>query len=262
MRLLQSALYTPQPRESWSLSQLSCVTRPSLTEGPFFVDELLNRSDIRPDPSDGTVRPGTAVKLNLNVGKVSSGSCTPLSGAFVDLWHCDAAGGYSDVNGQGNPNNVGKRFLRGYQVTDSNGSVEFTTIYPGWYSGRTVHVHYKIRLFAGATRSFEFTSQLFFDDALTDAVFAAVPYNTRATRDTRNSNDNIYQSGGSTTLLSLASDGTGGYTTSYDIGLSNVPDSIAGISAVSAASYAGMLAPEGIGAIFGNGLATSMVGDN
>jgi uncharacterized protein (TIGR03437 family) len=259
MRLLQNALYTPQPRESWALSQLSCVTRPALTEGPFFVDELLNRSDIRQDPSDVTLRPGTPVKLNLNIGKVGSGSCTPLSGAFVDIWHCDAAGGYSDVNGQGNPNNVGKRFLRGYQVTDSNGAVEFTTIYPGWYSGRTVHIHYKVRLFAGPTSSFDFTSQLFFDDALTDAVFKAAPYNTRGTRDTRNSNDGIYQSGGSTTLLSLASDGASGYTANYDIGVSSVPDSIAGISAVSAASYQGMLTPEGIGAIFGNDLATSMV---
>ncbi|MGH9845895.1 MAG: hypothetical protein ACREEM_44890 [Blastocatellia bacterium] len=257
--LLRSALFTPAPRPVWDLSQLSCVTRPALTEGPFFVDELLNRSDIRADPSNSTVKAGTPLKIKFNVGKVSGSACTALAGAFVDLWHCDASGGYSDVSGQGNPNNIGQKFLRGYQITDSNGAVEFTTIYPGWYSGRTVHLHYQVRLFAGATRTYQFISQLVFDDALTDQVFTQAPYNTRGTRNTRNNNDNIAQSGGSAILLSLASDGAGGYATSYTVGLANVPDSVAGISSVSAASFTGSLSPEGIGAIFGTSLATSTV---
>lgn len=255
--ILRNALFTPAPRATWDTSQTSCVTRPALTEGPFFVDELLNRSDIRPDPANGTVKAGTPLKIKFNVGKVSGSSCAALTGAYVDLWHCDATGGYSDVSGQGNPNNLGQKFLRGYQVTDSNGAVEFTTIYPGWYSGRTVHMHYKVRLFAGAARTYEFTSQVCFDDTLTDQVFTASPYSARPNRNTRNSNDMIYQSGGTTLLLDVASDGAGGYTTTYNIGVTNVPDSVAGIASVSAASFTGLLAPDGIAALFGTGLATT-----
>jgi uncharacterized protein (TIGR03437 family) len=255
--MLRNALFAPAPRPAWDLSQLSCVTRPALTEGPFFVDELLNRSDIRSDPSNNTVKAGVPLKIKFNIGKVSGTACTPLAGAFVDLWHCDASGGYSDVSGQGNPNNLGQKFLRGYQITDGNGAVEFTTIYPGWYSGRTVHFHYKVRLFAGATRTYQFISQLVFDDTLTDQVFTQAPYNTRGTRNTRNSNDNIAQSGGSAILLSLTADGSGGYTTEYTVGVANVPDSVAGVSSVSAASFTGALAPESIGALFGTSLATS-----
>lgn len=254
--ILRNALFAAAPRATWDTSQTSCVTRPALTEGPFFVDELLNRSDIRPDPANGSVKAGTPLKVKFNVGKVSGSSCSALAGAFVDLWHCDASGGYSDVSGQGNPNNLGQKFLRGYQVTDSNGAVEFTTVYPGWYSGRTVHMHYKVRLFAGSTRTYEFTSQVCFDDTLTDQVFTASPYSSRPNRNTRNSNDMIYQSGGTALLLDLTSDGAGGYITTYNIGVANVPDSVSGIASVSAASFTGTLAPDGIAALFGTGLAT------
>src|SRR5205085_3183987 len=99
---------------------------------------------------------------------------------------------YSDIaNGAGQANTSGQKYLRGYQVTDANGAVEFTTIYPGWYSGRTVHIHYKVRLFSGTTKTYEFTSQLCFDDTLTDTVFTQAPYNTKAARGTRNNNDGI-----------------------------------------------------------------------
>jgi uncharacterized protein (TIGR03437 family) len=255
--ILRNALFTPAPRATWDTSQTSCVTRPALTEGPFFVDELLNRSDIRPDPANGTVKAGTPLKVKFNVGKVSGSSCAALAGAYVDLWHCDATGGYSDVSGQGNPNNQGQKFLRGYQVTDNNGAVEFTTVYPGWYSGRTVHMHYKVRLFAGAALTYEFTSQVCFDDTLTDQVFTASPYSARPNRNTRNSNDMIYQSGGTILLLDVAGDGAGGYTTTYNIGITNVPESVAGIASVSAASFTGLLASDSIAALFGTGLATT-----
>ncbi len=122
-----------------------------------------------------------------------------------------------------------------------------------------MHFHYKVRLFAGATRTYQFISQLVFDDALTDQVFTQAPYKARGARNTRNNNDGIAQSGGSAILLSLTADGAGGYTTSYNVGVANVPDSVAGISSVSAASFTGSLSPEGIGALFGTGLATSTV---
>src|SRR3989442_7979665 len=155
---------------------LSCVVRPQLTEGPYFVDERLNRSDIRTDPSTNAVSAGLPLALRFNVGRMSGGTCFPLAGAYVDIWHCDAAGSYSDVRDAGFDTR-GQKYLRGYQVTDSGGSAQFQTIYPGWYSGRAVHIHFKIRLFTGAVATYEFTSQLFCDDAFTDQVYKQAPYN-------------------------------------------------------------------------------------
>ncbi len=259
-QVIAPALRTAAPVKMLrQVSEMSCVARPALTEGPFFVDERLNRSDIRSDPSNNSVKAGTKLTIKFNVFRTSSTTCTPLVGAWVDLWHCDATGGYSDVSGAGNPNNIGQKFLRGYQITDANGAVEFTTIYPGWYAGRTVHLHYKVRLFNGTTRTYEFTSQLCFDDTLTDTVFVQSPYSARPNRTTRNSNDNIYQSGGSTLLLAVTSDGAGGYTTTYDLALTGLPATTTAATTVSGASYAsgGSLSSEAIASIFGNGLAST-----
>jgi protocatechuate 3,4-dioxygenase beta subunit len=194
-----------------------CVVRPALTEGPYYVDEELNRSDIRSDPSDGTVQEGALLALTFNVSRVASNACSPLEGAVVDVWHCNALGVYSDVSDQGF-NTVGKMFLRGYQVTDANGVAQFTTIYPGWYSGRAVHLHFKVRSAAGASSSYEFTSQLFFDDSLTDQVLARSPYASKGARDTRNANDGISQQGGSQLVLNLTQ-ASQGYAATFDIAL-------------------------------------------
>ena len=191
----------------------SCVVRPALTEGPYFVDEKLQRSDIRPDPSDGSVRPGVPLSLAFNVSSVASGACVPLQGTTVDVWHCDALGVYSDVQGS-----TGTKFLRGYQTTDASGKAQFTTVYPGWYQGRTVHIHFKIRSGASGGKAFEFTSQLFFDEALTDQVYAQAPYSQKGQRDTRNTADGIFRDGGNQLLLDLTKSGEG-YTTTFDIGL-------------------------------------------
>jgi len=169
---------------------IPCVVRPQETEGPYFVDDKLNRSDIRSDPSDGAVAPGTPFALTFNVARLGANACAPLAGAIVDVWHCDARGVYSDVEDPGF-NTKGKRFLRGYQVTDANGVAGFTTIYPGWYAGRTVHVHFKIR----SGRS-EFTSQLYFDDGLTDRVHAQAPYAAKGRRTLRNADDRIFAENG------------------------------------------------------------------
>ena len=166
----------------------TCVLTAALTEGPFFVDEMLNRADIRTDPVSGVVSSGIPLALTFNVSRVANSACTPLTGAYLDVWHCDAGGVYSDVSGSS------RKFLRGYQITDANGVAAFTTIYPGWYSGRTVHIHFKLRLFAGSNKTYEFTSQFFFDDKLTDSVYAQSPYSSRGTRNTRNANDGIYNS--------------------------------------------------------------------
>jgi protocatechuate 3,4-dioxygenase beta subunit len=168
----------------------ACVLTAALTEGPFFVDERLNRSDIRSDPASGAVSDGVPLEILFNVSRVAANACTPLTGAYLDVWHCDAAGVYSDVGGAG----AGRRFLRGYQLTDGSGQARFTTLYPGWYSGRAVHIHFKLRLIAGATTTYEFTSQFFFDESLTDTVHMRSPYASRGTRNVRNASDGIFNS--------------------------------------------------------------------
>lgn len=194
----------------------SCVVRPEQTEGPYFVDERLDRSDIRSDPATGAVKAGAPLALTFLVSRIGT-MCEPLPGAMVDVWHCDAAGAYSDVNDSFAGSTAGQQFLRGFQVTDENGAAAFTTIYPGWYPGRTVHIHFKIRTEEGGA-AHEFTSQLYFDDAFTDAVFAQEPYAGRGQRNTRNANDGIYGSGGSQLLLNVVP-AAEGYAATFDIGL-------------------------------------------
>ena len=195
----------------------SCIVRPEQTEGPYFVDEKLNRSDIRSDPSDGSMKEGVPLQLTFNVSQVGGSGCTPLADATVDIWHCDALGVYSDVSDPGFDTS-GQKFLRGYQVTDTNGTVQFATIYPGWYQGRTVHIHFKIRNDATSDQSYEFTSQLFFDDALTDQVHTQAPYASKGQRTLRNDGDGIFQGGGDQLLLTLT-EADQGYAATFDIGL-------------------------------------------
>lgn len=194
----------------------ACVAVPALTEGPYFVDERLERSDIRVDPTDGSTVEGIPLRLSLRVFRMNGG-CTPLSGAMVDLWQCNALGIYSDVS---DPqfNTVGKKFLRGYQRTDATGTVQFLTIYPGWYRGRAVHIHFKVRVNPDSAQGYEFTSQFFFDDTLTDRIHSQPPYNQKGQRDTRNADDRIFQQGGSALVLPVV-EGTDELTATFAIGL-------------------------------------------
>ena len=208
---------TASPTTARTVAVPSCVVRPALTEGPYFVDEKLDRSDIRSDPATGAVRPGAVLTLAFNVARVTSNACTPLSGATVDVWHCDALGVYSDTRDPGF-NTVGSKFLRGYQTTDAAGRAQFITVYPGWYQGRAVHVHFKIRTASAAGAALEFTSQLFFDDAFTDQVHAQPPYSQKGQRTLRNSGDGIFRGGGDKLLLDVGRSGSG-YATAFDIGL-------------------------------------------
>src|SRR5262245_40843178 len=109
----------------------ACVAVPENTEGPYFVDRQLERSDVRTEPSTGAVRDGIPLALAFNISKLSGGTCTPLAGAIVDVWQCDAKGVYSGVDDQIVGNTVGQKFLRGFQTTNRNGAAKFTTIYPG-----------------------------------------------------------------------------------------------------------------------------------
>jgi len=180
-------------------SNTTCLAKPERTEGPYFVDHQLNRRDIRLDPVTHLFSPGLPLILTIDLLNLAKHSCGPLAGATVDIWHCDAQGVYSGVSDM---NTLGKKFLRGYQVSDQAGRVTFKTIYPGWYPGRAVHIHFKIRTQTNTGGIYEFTSQLFFDDRLSDAVFMHPPYKKPELRDTRNARDMHYGKDGNQLLLS------------------------------------------------------------
>jgi protocatechuate 3,4-dioxygenase beta subunit len=173
---------------------VTCVLAPQMTEGPYYVEG----DKVRRNVTEG--RPGVPLALRLTVVDVSS--CKPIRNAAVDIWHCDAGGVYSGTSVQSTQD---RAFLRGIQRTDRNGLALFRTIYPGWYPGRAVHIHLKVYIGGNTVH----TGQLFFPDALTDAVYRRAPYNRRPGRDTRNASDSIYRNGGSRSLLRIARSGKG-----------------------------------------------------
>ena len=187
----------------------SCLVRPEMTEGPFYLDDDLVRRDIR----DGSA--GVPLALTIGVSRVAGASCEPLAGAAVDVWHADAAGRYSGVGPARD-----ERFLRGTQVTDAEGVATFVTVYPGWYPGRTPHVHFKVRADAGGGRTHAFTSQLFFDDALSESLYrSAAPYAERGPQNVTNARDGIFRRGGDEMLLALAEADGGGYAAAFDLAM-------------------------------------------
>ena len=174
-----TATVEPKTAPAGSLADMldagaSCAQTAEQTEGPYYFDADSIRSDIR----EG--RPGTPLVLALRVR--AGDDCAPVENAIVDIWHCDAGGVYSGF-GSGE----GERFLRGAQATNEDGIAKFTTIYPGFYQGRTVHIHAKVHL----DRQTVLTTQLYFDDAVSDKVFASAPYSGRGERDQRNDSDGI-----------------------------------------------------------------------
>jgi protocatechuate 3,4-dioxygenase beta subunit len=201
---------------------LACVVTPAQTEGPYFVDERLHRSDIRSDPSDGSLKEGLPLALEIRVFAVGPVGCVPLPDAIVDILQCDAHGLYSDVTDPAFQTR-GEKFLRGYQVSDGRGVVRFLTIYPGSYPGRTVHIHFKIRTPGKYRGAHEFTSQFYFNDTITDRVHAQAPY----ARDkshlprTRNEQDSIFRAGGEQLVLTLA-ETKQGYLATFDVGIEGV----------------------------------------
>jgi protocatechuate 3,4-dioxygenase beta subunit len=172
----------------------SCTLTVEETEGPYYFDADKIRSDIRED------RKGTRLTLALRV--LDGSSCKPVPDAVVDIWHADAGGAYSGFDGgtgggggPGGPGGgggatTGTRYLRGAQVTNKQGVAEFTTIYPGWYQGRTTHIHAKVHLDSATV----LTTQLFFDDDLSTRVYEGSAYSGRGQRDQFNGSDGIFDS--------------------------------------------------------------------
>jgi protocatechuate 3,4-dioxygenase beta subunit len=214
------------PGPSSSSAAVSCALAPEVTQGPYFLTDHPQASDLVGD------RKGAPLALTL---AVVDAACKPISDAKVDVWHCDGAGEYAGVGGAASAGGSGvgaapagggppgggppggggaggsaaatrtntKTWLQGYQATGADGSVRFDTIYPGWYAGRAVHIHLKVYVGGSAVH----TGQLFFPDDLSTTVFKASPY--RGDPDTLNSGDSIYRSAGSAALLAPVQAGNG-----------------------------------------------------
>ena len=180
----------PQQQKATSTNK-TCTLTPSLIEvegtpqqieGPYFVDNMPNRSDLRSEPSDGSIQEGIPLNITFNVYRVDDtdgdgkGTCVPFSGAKMDLWEANSQGLYSGVEEDGTQGLV---YLRGYQITDENGTAKFETIYPGWYENRAIHIHLKIRDFEGPEKTFEWTSQLYLPDSINKEVHLQPPYSNQ-----------------------------------------------------------------------------------
>jgi protocatechuate 3,4-dioxygenase beta subunit len=170
-----------------------CVLTPEQTEGPYY----LANEKVRRNITEG--KPGTPLALRLGV--VDAATCRPIKGAAVDIWHADAAGAYSGF-GEGAANRTA---MRGIQRTDAKGVAIFRTVYPGWYQGRTVHIHVKVHVRGNVVH----TGQLYFPDAVTDVAYRKAPYSSRPARDVRNATDFVFRNGGKRSLLTVRRSASG-----------------------------------------------------
>jgi protocatechuate 3,4-dioxygenase beta subunit len=228
-----------------SSTNKTCTVTPSLieeegtpqqTEGPYFVAGMPNRSDIRSDPSDGSVQQGIPLHLVIHVYKINDKgnnstpadaaavSCMPFKRAQVDIWHANPQGLYSGISQIGTE---GKAYLRGYQTTDNNGTAKFDTIYPGWYQGRAIHIHVMVRAFdGGSNETFHWTSQMYLNNSINEKVHTQIPYSKHGLPPMTNEQDGIYtgpstdklvqSNAGQHLMLNLTKDKQG-YTGTFNI---------------------------------------------
>jgi protocatechuate 3,4-dioxygenase beta subunit len=181
----------------------SCVLTPEVTEGPYWVENSLTRRDIRED------RPGLPLEVVFSVQNART--CKPIPGADVEIWHCDARGEYSGVSDS-------ERFLRGHQQANAAGKATFLTVYPGWYRGRTPHIHLKVHVGGEVVH----TGQVFFNERITARVYRQAPYTANGQADTSHAQDMIYaQAGRRRAELKLAThtSGMSGYRGSITLGV-------------------------------------------
>lgn len=159
----------------------ACVQSPEETAGPFPIKTpaQLVRENIIGN------RTGVPLMFNIIVQNVND-SCNPMEGVLVDVWHCDAQGNYSEYSGQLDGDFTSENFLRGRQTTGSNGVASFISIFPGWYPGRTPHIHLEVKNSSGKSL---LISQISWDENISNTVYASQGYNGNA--DTNNKNDGI-----------------------------------------------------------------------
>ncbi|MEU4090746.1 intradiol ring-cleavage dioxygenase, partial [Streptomyces aureus] len=199
-----------------------CTLTKEMTEGPYYLDGQLVRADV----TEG--KAGAPLKLALTV--VDS-ACSPLGNALVEIWHCDALGEYSGYvgnNGHSEPDDG--TFLRGGVLTNASGVANLTSVYPGWYRGRCVHIHVKVHTGVTLTSDGSFTGgqeihtgQLFFNETITTAMAKVSPYSTNKVTRTTLSQDSVYDGGGASsgllTLTALGSTAASGYTGTLTLGV-------------------------------------------
>ena len=182
----------------------TCLLTPEATEGPYWVDGALSRRNV----TEGKA----GVPLVIRFTVLNAKTCKPIRNADVEIWHCDALGNYSGVNG------ATTRFLRGHQRSNALGKAEFLTVFPGWYPGRTPHIHMKVSVGGNEVH----TGQVFFNEKVTTTVYKQAPYRSRGRYDTPHASDGIYsQAGGSRAELKLTrrAGGLRGYVGTIAIGV-------------------------------------------
>ncbi|WP_328452821.1 intradiol ring-cleavage dioxygenase [Streptomyces sp. NBC_00386] len=211
------------PADAAPAAAAVCTLTKEMTEGPYYLDGQLVRADV----TEG--KAGAPLKLVLTV--VDDDTCVPISNALVEIWHCDALGEYSGFvgnNGHSEPDDG--TFLRGGVLTNTSGVANITTIYPGWYRGRCVHIHVKVHTGVTLTSDGSFTGgrelhtgQLFCSETITTAMARVSPYSTNTVTRTTLAQDSIYDDGGASsgllTLTALGSTTSAGYTGTLTLGV-------------------------------------------
>ena len=211
-----SASVSPQAVTTEDLTALfanagTCTLTAETTQGPYYFDADKIRSDIRED------RAGKQLRLAIRVQ--DSESCAAVPNAVVEIWHCDAGGVYSEYANAMNAGSATSTFLRGYQATDANGQVTFTTVYPGWYAGRVTHIH--VEVFAsGDTATPIATTQIAFPEAVSAAVYATSNYSAHGQSPATNAGDMVFADGDAYELASIAGSAASAYTATLAIGVS------------------------------------------
>lgn len=192
----------------------SCVVAAEEAAGPYpdRLGMLSNPAFFRRDIREG--RSGAVLNLTLTVTNVRN-NCLPVANANVEIWQCDASGNYSEY-AQPGYNGTGQTFLRGLQATDANGNVTFTTVYPGWYSGRATHIHVKVYVNGAVVK----TTQIAFPESITAEVYASGVYASKGQSPTKNASDNVFSDGTSTEMASVTGSAAAGYDGSLTIGIS------------------------------------------
>jgi protocatechuate 3,4-dioxygenase beta subunit len=186
----------------------TCAVTPEETAGPYPSNSVLNRRDITEGKS--------GLPLALTITVVNAGNnCNPVANAAVEIWHCDAQGNYSEYSQPGFDGR-GQTFLRGVQTTDSSGQVTFTTIYPGWYSGRATHIHLEVLVNGRSVK----TSQIAFPEDVTAAVYGTGVYAAKGQNPTRNAGDNVFSDGVTSQTATLSGNTTSGYSGTFTVGVS------------------------------------------
>ena len=200
-------------------SVANCALIPQETQGPYPLLAILSNSAlVRQDIRE--TKTGVPLTLTLTLSNVNN-SCLPITNAGVYIWHCDRSGEYSGYSSNQNGSHLGETFLRGIQVSDSNGQVTFTTIYPGWYIGRVTHIHVQVYLNDNLAASATATTQLAFPPAVTTAVYNTSLYSAHGqnTSVATFAADNVFSDGTSYQLLTLTGDTVSGYSAALNIGI-------------------------------------------